>query len=558
MSMMRHPSRLVPMAVVAVLALGACGSGDDSTAETPPPTAESSDDGMLAPRPIEMSGGGAAAGSATAAPEVATADRSMATDMIAPYQITNFVAGDSLPPLPTNATGWVFQSGATVTAEQVTQLATALGVTGEPQRHDENGYVYWSVGPNDGSAPYVTVNEDAQQSWSYNSAWANQTVSASAGCAIAEPAIAPEPATMDAGAAIDTTAPKPVDPVPCTVETTPPPVGVPTADEAEARTRDLMTAVGLDPANFKLETYADVWYASVNATEQLDGQFGGRSFSTGFGPEGVLQYAGGQLAVPAPVGPYPLVDLDTAIARLNDPSGFYMGGYGGGIALDSATAIATREVTPAGAGGVDVAEADVASVPPATAPTEPPATDGGGSSGSVGGAIAPPISESPISTPVPVSIPTPQEVTVTLVDVQPDVWWVWDIDNTVWLLPAYRFIGDDGGSYTVPAVTDEFLVRVPLSTVPPSSEPVPLPPVTAPTETVPADTVADVTPLESSVGKTFAEFQADAEALGLTARVVERDGVSLPVTMDYNPNRVNVAVTGEGDTAIVTAIVNVG
>jgi hypothetical protein len=107
-------------------------------------------------------------------------------------------------------------------------------------------------------------------------------------------------------------------------------------------------------------------------------------------------------------------------------------------------------------------------------------------------------------------------------------------------------------------VTDEFLVRVPVDTVPPSSEPVPLPPVTAPTETVPADTVADVTPLESSVGKTFAEFQADAEALGLTARVVERDGVSLPVTMDYNPNRVNVAVTGEGDAAIVTAIVNVG
>ena len=61
------------------------------------------------------------------------------------------------------------------------------------------------------------------------------------------------------------------------VETTPPPVGVPTADEAEARTRDLMTAVGLDPADFKLETYADQWYASVTATEQLDGQFAGRS-----------------------------------------------------------------------------------------------------------------------------------------------------------------------------------------------------------------------------------------------------------------------------------------
>ena len=32
MGMMRHPSRLVPMAVIAVLALGACGSGDDDSA----------------------------------------------------------------------------------------------------------------------------------------------------------------------------------------------------------------------------------------------------------------------------------------------------------------------------------------------------------------------------------------------------------------------------------------------------------------------------------------------------------------------------------------------
>jgi hypothetical protein len=547
--MKRHRSHLVSLAVVAVLAFAACGSGeDDSTAETPPSAAESSDDGMIAPRPIEMSGGGAAPGSANATAESADGDRSMSTDMmIAPYQITNFVAGDGLPALPTNDTGWVFQSGATVTAEQVTQLAAALGVTGEPQRHDEGGYVYWSVGPTDGTAPYVTVNEDAQLSWSYSSDWANQTVSASAGCAIAEPMPAVD---ADAEAPIET---KPVESVPpCTVETTPPPVGVPTADDAEARTRELMTAVGLDPADFELETFADQWYASVNAIEQLDGQFGSRTFSTGFGAEGVLQYAGGVLAEPAPVGPYPLVDVATAIARLNDPTGFFMGGYGGGMALD--TGVASREVEVAAA-GVDIAEADVASAPPATEGS----SAGGGSDGSVGSTdVAPPVSE-----PVPVEIPAPQEITVTLVDVQPDVWWVWDVDGTVWLLPAYRFIGDDGGEYTVPAVTDEFLVRVPVDTAPPATEPVPLPPETTPETappaiTAPADTVADVTPLESSVGKTFAEFEADAEALGLTARVVEQDGVPLPVTMDFNPNRVNVAVTGEGDTAIVTAIVNVG
>src|SRR4051794_1128312 len=320
--MKRHPSRLVPMAVIAVLALGACGGDDDSAAAPPPTVAESSDDGMIAPRPIEMSnGGGTAAGAATAAPEAATADRAIDSKMMAPYQITNFVAGDSLPALPTNDTGWVFQAGATVTADQVAQLATALGVTGEPERHDDSGFVYWTVGPNDGTAPMVTVNEDAQLSWYYSGDWANQVTVSGSGCAVAEPANAPAPDWTGPDLPADTkpVATMPVETVPaCTVETTPPPAGVPTADEAEAKTRDLMTAVGLDPANFKLDTYADEWSASVNATEQLDGQFGGRTFGTGFGAEGALTYASGQLAEPSPVGPYPLVDVATAIARLND------------------------------------------------------------------------------------------------------------------------------------------------------------------------------------------------------------------------------------------------
>ena len=36
------------------------------------------------------------------------------------------------------------------------------------------------------------------------------------------------------------------------------------------------------------------------------------------------------------------------------------------------------------------------------------------------------------------------ELLQRLVDVQADVWWAWDVDGSVWLLPAYRFIGDDG------------------------------------------------------------------------------------------------------------------
>jgi len=71
---------------------------------------------------------------------------------------------------------------------------------------------------------------------------------------------------------------------------------------------------------------------------------------------------------------------------------------------------------------------------------------------------------------------------VTLVDVEADLWWVTDIDGSVWLLPAYRFIGDDGGWYTVPAVTDEYLIAVEPE---PVALPDPLPPLSP--STVPSD-----------------------------------------------------------------------
>jgi hypothetical protein len=520
--MTRKTVRILPVALTAVLVLGACGSDDDTAEGTLPPVT-SADSGLLAPRPIKVSGAGGN-GSATlgAAPAAESADARSMDMSLMPYRITTFVAGDGLV-LPTNDVGYVFEAGATVTAEQVAQLAAGLGVSGEPERVDDGYSTWWRVGPDDGTAPSLMVYEDAQLGWNYSSAWATQSVSV--GCAIAEPAV---------GVAVDAVAPDesavtPVEPTeaPAPECTEPePPVGVLTADEAEARVRELMTAIGLDPSTFTFEPYADEWYASVSATEQLDGAFAGRRFDAGFGAEGVLQYAGGQLAMPVKVGPYPLVDLDTAIARLNDPSGFY-GGYGGyGVPMLAADgAVARGGVATDAAVAVDVAEAPV-------------------SIGSVPGETMP--------------VPEPEQVTVTLTSVEADVWWAWDTDGSVWLLPAYRFIGDDGGWYTVRAVTDEFLVQVPVEPVP-APEPMPVEPVPgtepggspgAPTE--PA--VFDTTQLELAVGTSLDEFTKLAESLGATVRIVQQDGTALAVTEDYSTTRVNVAVEG----STVTAIVNVG
>jgi hypothetical protein len=546
--------RFLPVAAVGMLVLAACGSdpsSSSSSVDTIPTVTDAPDDGLLAPRPITIATGGNAVAAAPAS------ERSMDMSLM-PYRMVTFVAGDGLPVLPTNAVGYLFQAGAAVSTEQVAALAAGLGVTGEPERMDDGYSVWWRVGPDDGTAPMVAVYEDAQLSWNYSSAWATQTVQA--GCAVA--------VSVDAGGAVvaDQQATPPVEATAVPAEMTAPPdpgcvepeppAGVLTADEAVSRTRELMASLALDPAAFTFEPYADEWSASVSAVEQLDGAFAGRRFDVAFGAEGVLQYASGQLAQPVKVGPYPLIGLDEAIARLNDPSGLYGGSgarYGGGGVVPMGD-VAVSNVAPPALGAptaVDVVESD-------------PATGTASGGGSTGVAVAP---EPPLSEPVPVDeMPAPEAVTVTLVDVQADVWWAWDVDGSVWLLPAYRFIGDDGGWYTVPAVTDEFLVQatgddVPSTVPAPGPAPVPVestpggatsePPITEPA-------LFDAALLEPSIGLTLDEFTKVADGLGASVRVVERDGQSLAATDDFAFSRVNVAVTGEGDTAVVTGIVSVG
>ena len=61
-----------------------------------------------------------------------------------------------------------------------------------------------------------------------------------------------------------------------------------------------MTAVGLDPTRSRSSRYADEWYRQRRApSSSSTAAFDGRRFDAGFGAEGVLQNASGQLAVPA-------------------------------------------------------------------------------------------------------------------------------------------------------------------------------------------------------------------------------------------------------------------
>ena len=60
-------------------------------------------------------------------------DSDRSTGLIPAFGGYVFEAGEGLPALPTNSTGYHFPAGATVEAAEVARVAAALGVEGEPQ-----------------------------------------------------------------------------------------------------------------------------------------------------------------------------------------------------------------------------------------------------------------------------------------------------------------------------------------------------------------------------------------------------------------------------------------
>ena len=554
--------KLLSLSIAAALAvsLAACGSDDDNGALAPPASTESTAvattiPGMRAPVPVQVASGSSGAGTAIAgrsSAESASNDMGADMSMIAPYFISEFILGEGFPALPTNNVGFVFDGATAPTDEQIAALAAAFGVEGEVVYTDQDGFKSWQVGPNDGTAPTIFVSGDAQASWSFNPAWA-EGGDAPVSCVYVDPAVTStgtadatstdtgtdivEPAVVEPSAGTDAAVPQEICDEP------EPPANVPTAGAAEAQAVEQLTSLGVDVSTLTFDTYADEWSASVTATVNRNGSSTGQIFSFGFGAEGALQWAGGSLATPVEVGPYDLIDIDTALARLVEMNAWQGTSYPTDMLARDNVGV-TDVVTQTEAGTVSAGSAvggsegpagsdpgslpiepQVEPVPPETMPVE-----------------TLPIDSFPVET-----FPAPEARTVTLVDVEADVWWAWDVDNVLWLLPAYRFIDTDGGWHVVPAVTDEFLIEVeqPVMKAEPPAEP-----------TEPA--ALDIASLESLVGLPIEEFAKEAEAMGASVRVTEIDGQPQAVTMDYQFDRVNVAVTTTDGVQIVTALSGLG
>ncbi len=496
--------------------------------------------------------------------------------------ITYIFTGERVD-LTAAAAAWYFPANPTVSVEQITKLAAALGVTGDVIELSADKGSGWMVGSTDYTGPSLTVSKDAMLSWWYSpgpgdagmvecSVSAVDPQATQAGSA-SEPAVEPgtDPGTDPAATVGGSTESTFVE-VPMEICTPSAPANVPTKEQAEQKARDLFAALGMPSDALEFETYADEWSANVTAYNLIEGSRG-VSMGVGFGGEGVLQWASGSLATAQRGGDYPRIGIDAAIERLNDQSSWIYAGVGGGGLLrstDSGTATAEPAI-----GWQDTEP--VGNEAPA-----PPATDVAVASDEM------PIDRMPIDCVggpavdcAPIEI---EPMTIELSNPRPSLEMIWDADGTIWLLPGYAFDSADGGWYSVIAIDDSFInieqpvalpepaplpvetiVVVPGETSPPVPEPivdtvpaVPAPDAAAcPEVVIPTDVTQPGASVESGagyIGLCIADAQRLAEATGYEVRVARQDGEDLAVTLDLRGNRYNVAVVN----GVVTEILSVG
>jgi hypothetical protein len=217
-------------------------------------------------------------GAASGASEAAGAADSLAatTDMrIAPYfgGRTVFTASGLSDEAGTGH-GWALDAAATFSAETASRVAGALGVTGEPRLE----WGAWTVGPNDGSGPTVSVQSDGTTGVSYydptRDPW-SCTVSGTD---------TPDAATSSGSADGEVS----IDPVVPTCD--PAAAPAPTGDAALGMARDAMSSLGVDPASFALtveDTGDQTQATTVTAAHVVDGQQTGLTWSFTLVSDGV-------------------------------------------------------------------------------------------------------------------------------------------------------------------------------------------------------------------------------------------------------------------------------
>ena len=261
----------------------------------------------------------------------------------------------------------------------------------------------------------------------------------------------------------------------CEPPAPPPLVGVPLPDDAKAKAKEILVALGqeVDDADLVVDG-EDGRFRMVRHEPTVGGvPVPVLATSITFGAHSEVQYANGFLFDLDELGRYPLVSLEDAFDR-------YQSGFGSG-----STAVARAATEPA----VDAAAADCAADGPNCGAAEPAAEgstsegspsaestgteasssgasgSGGGSTGSTGsGSTEPGVAIDPVAPTEPAREPAPTlpprivEITGARLVLEPVATGC--LDDPIYLVPAFELLvpDDEGGSIgTITAVADEAL-----------------------------------------------------------------------------------------------------
>ena len=379
-----HPRKFL-VAISTIALLCSCGVQEDTA------------------KPIVFSGAQttrSATGAANESVADAPADSKMA---IAPYSVEYSVAGE-LQAFDDSAQSW--KSSTVPTEKKMKAVASALGVDGELKARAKDMGGGFVAGPTDGSAPSVSFNADAYNSWYYSAEWSS----------VSKEAVSTEPAIAADSPASATDSSGSVDPaVPSTDRISPPdsvapPKNLPTKPEAREAAMKIADATGLDVRDENVEVIADDWSVSVTMWPHAGDLRVPLPLNVGFGENSKISWASGNLVNLVKGPKFPRVGTDVGVKRLGDPK--YSGWFGyGAVARDVASDVALPAIKSA------------------------PSSDSG-------------VSE----TVAPVEV---QKVVLT--GVKESLTPVIDNDGVLWLLPSYEYTAKDGYSVSVLAITDEYI-----------------------------------------------------------------------------------------------------
>jgi len=139
----------------------------------------------------------------------------------------------------------------------------------------------------------------------------------------------------------------------------------------------------------------------------------------------------------------------------------------------------------------------------------------------------------------------PCTTTITFTSVRRTYTQLYDSSNTVWIVPAYEYSDANGGTWTAMALDDSYLEKADVSSIDTDSVPAPVEPMPVPLpDETDGGSVEPVPTIATSAPIGLSELEAIKliESEGFTARVIARDGESLPATKDYRLDRVNISI----------------